>query len=198
MVLILATDGLWEFVTDQEAVDIASECSEPRQAVERLIHEASERWMKREQVIEASCTLERLFTGRDGCACATCSLVLFRVRTRALVHVLFFASYGVFVWVLSMKNVTNECFEVLYRTAHSYLVLLSYFRPRSVCVCAGYSSARCLDSAFSPIYQPLRIQLNHSLRLLVEDNNPIDDSICKTRGIQPKYHHILPTLSTAI
>lgn len=48
--LILATDGLWEFVTDQEAVDIVSECSEPRQAVERLIHEAGERWMKQEQV----------------------------------------------------------------------------------------------------------------------------------------------------
>ncbi|CAM9771037.1 unnamed protein product, partial [Scytosiphon promiscuus] len=51
-VLILATDGLWEFISDQEAVDIASQCSEPRHAVQRLTHEATNRWMKEEQVVD--------------------------------------------------------------------------------------------------------------------------------------------------
>ncbi|CAM9873168.1 unnamed protein product [Pylaiella littoralis] len=50
--LILATDGLWEFVSDQEAVDIASQCSEPREAVQKLIYEATNRWMKEEQVVD--------------------------------------------------------------------------------------------------------------------------------------------------
>eukprot|EP00752_Nemacystus_decipiens_P018531 g16614.t1 len=50
--LILATDGLWEFISDQEAVDIASRCSEPREAVHQLTHEATNRWMKEEQVVD--------------------------------------------------------------------------------------------------------------------------------------------------
>ncbi|CAM9282341.1 unnamed protein product [Hapterophycus canaliculatus] len=51
-VLILATDGLWEFISDQEAVEIASQCSEPRHAVQRLTQEATSRWMKEEQVVD--------------------------------------------------------------------------------------------------------------------------------------------------
>ena len=47
---IIATDGLWEFVSDQEAVDIAALKKDPQQAVDALIKEANRRWMVEEQV----------------------------------------------------------------------------------------------------------------------------------------------------
>jgi len=50
--LVLATDGLWEFMSDQEVIDIVSLCNEPRLAVDNLINEANRRWMKEEQVID--------------------------------------------------------------------------------------------------------------------------------------------------
>jgi len=50
--VILATDGLWEFMTDQEVVDLASACTEPSAAVNVLIREANNRWMREEQVVD--------------------------------------------------------------------------------------------------------------------------------------------------
>jgi len=50
--IILATDGLWEFITDQEAIDMVSQSPEPRIAVENLINEANDRWIKEEQVVD--------------------------------------------------------------------------------------------------------------------------------------------------
>jgi hypothetical protein len=47
---IMATDGLWEFVSDQEAIDLAASKKDPQQAVEALIREANDRWMREEQV----------------------------------------------------------------------------------------------------------------------------------------------------
>eukprot|EP01041_Mallomonas_annulata_P008978 gene8978-18578_t len=52
LVLIMASDGLWEFMSDQEVVDIAVATTEPRYAVDKLISEANERWMREEQVID--------------------------------------------------------------------------------------------------------------------------------------------------
>lgn len=52
LVLVMASDGLWEFMTDQEVMDIAVSTTEPRFAVDRLISESNERWMKEEQVID--------------------------------------------------------------------------------------------------------------------------------------------------
>ena len=46
----MATDGLWEFVSDQEAIDLAASKKDPQQAVEALIREANDRWMREEQV----------------------------------------------------------------------------------------------------------------------------------------------------
>jgi hypothetical protein len=42
--------GLWEFMTNEECVAIAAQSREPRLAVEALITEANDRWMKEEQV----------------------------------------------------------------------------------------------------------------------------------------------------
>jgi serine/threonine protein phosphatase PrpC len=50
--LVMASDGLWEFMTDQEVMDIAFTTTEPRFAVDRLISESNERWMREEQVID--------------------------------------------------------------------------------------------------------------------------------------------------
>jgi serine/threonine protein phosphatase PrpC len=52
LILILASDGLWEFMSDQEVMDIALNTTEPRFAVDKLINEANERWMREEQVID--------------------------------------------------------------------------------------------------------------------------------------------------
>jgi len=52
MIIVTASDGLWEFMSNQEVMDIAFTTTEPKYAVDRLITEANERWMKEEQVID--------------------------------------------------------------------------------------------------------------------------------------------------
>lgn len=52
IILVMASDGLWEFMSDQEVMDIALNTTEPRFAVDHLISESNERWMKEEQVID--------------------------------------------------------------------------------------------------------------------------------------------------
>lgn len=52
LILILASDGLWEFMSDQEVMEMALQTTEPRYAVDKLISEANERWMVEEQVID--------------------------------------------------------------------------------------------------------------------------------------------------
>lgn len=52
VIMVMASDGLWEFMTDQEVMDIAFTTTEPRFAVDRLISESNERWMREEQVID--------------------------------------------------------------------------------------------------------------------------------------------------
>jgi serine/threonine protein phosphatase PrpC len=52
LILVMASDGLWEFCSDQEVMEIAASTTEPRFAVDRLISESNERWMREEQVID--------------------------------------------------------------------------------------------------------------------------------------------------
>merc|ERR1711933_678498 len=49
--LVVATDGLWEFVTNEETVEIVEGQVGPAQAVDTLVTEAGTRWMAEEQVI---------------------------------------------------------------------------------------------------------------------------------------------------
>mmetsp|Transcript_12120 Transcript_12120/g.11761 ORF Transcript_12120/g.11761 Transcript_12120/m.11761 type:complete len:421 (-) Transcript_12120:189-1451(-) len=51
-ILIIATDGLWEFMNDQEAIDIAVQAGEPSAAVNALIREATARWLVNEKVVD--------------------------------------------------------------------------------------------------------------------------------------------------
>ena len=59
--LILATDGLWEFMTSQECVDIAARfmkghrgnvASDPKAASRALLEESTRRWKREEPVID--------------------------------------------------------------------------------------------------------------------------------------------------
>lgn len=53
--LVIATDGLWEFMTSQEVVDIVAKYSspaDPEGAVRELVDESAKRWRKNEPVID--------------------------------------------------------------------------------------------------------------------------------------------------
>lgn len=50
--LVVATDGLWEFVTNDDTVNIVKDCNSPNHAVEVLMKEANQRWLAEEQVID--------------------------------------------------------------------------------------------------------------------------------------------------
>jgi serine/threonine protein phosphatase PrpC len=50
--LVVATDGLWEFMSNEEVIDIVMAQKDPKVAVDLLIMEANRRWMKEEQVID--------------------------------------------------------------------------------------------------------------------------------------------------
>ncbi|RMX70238.1 hypothetical protein DD238_001065 [Peronospora effusa] len=50
--LIVATDGLWEFMSNEECMEMAMGQRDPKVAVNLLIKEANRRWMKEEQVID--------------------------------------------------------------------------------------------------------------------------------------------------
>jgi len=50
--LIVATDGLWEFMDSQTCVDMACKTSGPSEAVDFLVKEANQRWIQEEQVID--------------------------------------------------------------------------------------------------------------------------------------------------
>ena len=50
--VVLATDGLWEFCTNEETVVMAANESGPSESVEKLVKEANARWIREEQVID--------------------------------------------------------------------------------------------------------------------------------------------------
>jgi serine/threonine protein phosphatase PrpC len=50
--LVIATDGLWEFVDNLETVEIVDGQCGPTEAVDVLVTEAATRWMQEEQVID--------------------------------------------------------------------------------------------------------------------------------------------------
>mgnify|MGYP006094092225 FL=1 len=52
--LIIGSDGLWEFISNQEALDLIANCpkNDPSVAVEILAKESNKRWMREEQVVD--------------------------------------------------------------------------------------------------------------------------------------------------
>jgi len=65
--IIIATDGLWEFVSSQEAVDICKKYvidmspPNPQLAVKELVNESHRRWKKEEPVIDDTTIIVALF-----------------------------------------------------------------------------------------------------------------------------------------
>lgn len=50
--VILASDGIWEFITSEEAVDIVAHCATPEQACHELVALADSRWRLEEDVVD--------------------------------------------------------------------------------------------------------------------------------------------------
>ncbi len=50
--IVVATDGLWEFVSNEETINMVSSYESPTSAVEVLVKEARQRWLEEEQVID--------------------------------------------------------------------------------------------------------------------------------------------------
>ena len=50
--IVVATDGLWEFVDNHETIEMVEGQAGPAQAVDVLVTEAGARWMQEEQVID--------------------------------------------------------------------------------------------------------------------------------------------------
>lgn len=51
-VIVVATDGLWEFIENDETIDLLFPTPGPAEAVDCLVKEANARWMQEEQVID--------------------------------------------------------------------------------------------------------------------------------------------------
>lgn len=55
--LVMATDGLWEFMTDKEVVDLVSPLKDPQLAVDILIKDSHNRWLQEEEVVDDTTVL---------------------------------------------------------------------------------------------------------------------------------------------
>ena len=53
-IMVLASDGLWEFISNQEVIDmiVSTGMKDPRRAIDMLVEESNARWMREEQVID--------------------------------------------------------------------------------------------------------------------------------------------------
>ena len=50
--IVLASDGVWEFIDNQTAVDIIVNAKKPQLAVDTLTKESKERWNQEEEVVD--------------------------------------------------------------------------------------------------------------------------------------------------
>ena len=57
----MGSDGLWEFISNQEALDMIAGITDPKKAVDILVSESGERWMKEEQVIDDTTVIVAYF-----------------------------------------------------------------------------------------------------------------------------------------
>jgi serine/threonine protein phosphatase PrpC len=65
--LVVATDGLWEFIDNQQTLEIVEGQIGPAQAVDTLVTEAGTRWMQEEQVIDDTTVIvANLFGWKSG------------------------------------------------------------------------------------------------------------------------------------
>jgi len=65
-IIIVATDGLWEFMDNDLCIGLAVESNEPRASVDSLVKEANQRWMSEEQVIDDTSVITAHLFGYHG------------------------------------------------------------------------------------------------------------------------------------
>jgi len=65
-VLIIASDGITEFMDEQTCVEIACSYTNPAEAAKALIHEASERWLTRGDYMDDITVVVLLFNQNEG------------------------------------------------------------------------------------------------------------------------------------
>jgi len=63
--MILASDGVWEFISNQEAVDIVAKCKDGEEACKALYDESNKRWRNEEEVVDDITCLIVYFNGVD-------------------------------------------------------------------------------------------------------------------------------------
>lgn len=62
-VLVMGSDGLWEFIPSQEVIHLIEDCEQPDEAVERLCTISWKRWFDEEKVVDDT-TIIVVFLGR--------------------------------------------------------------------------------------------------------------------------------------
>ena len=65
-IIIVGSDGLWEFVSNQEAIDVAARCTDPRDAVLKLLQESETRWKHAEEVVDDTTICVAYIKGFEG------------------------------------------------------------------------------------------------------------------------------------
>lgn len=50
--IVMGSDGIWEFISNQEAIDMVAESRDCKEACDRLCEEATKRWRREEDVID--------------------------------------------------------------------------------------------------------------------------------------------------
>lgn len=63
--MILASDGVWEFISSQEACDLIAHCETPEESCRVLVKEATQRWQMEEEVIDDITALVVYFPDSD-------------------------------------------------------------------------------------------------------------------------------------
>ena len=64
ILLIVATDGLWQYMDDLECVKISSKYTEPDTAVKSLIGVSNEKWLRNDNYIDDTTICIAYFTGK--------------------------------------------------------------------------------------------------------------------------------------
>ena len=63
--LIFASDGLWEFMENDEVIAIVAKANDPKKAAELLVAASAERWMARESVVDDTTVIVIELKSRD-------------------------------------------------------------------------------------------------------------------------------------
>jgi len=61
--MILASDGVWEFITNEESIALVKDCATPDEAARKLVDESSARWREEEEVMDDITAMVVFFEG---------------------------------------------------------------------------------------------------------------------------------------